>query len=100
MANRLKGVLNNYIFEEQSTFVEERSIIDNALIAFEIIHCLKRQTKGGKGELALKIDFSKAYDKMEWSYLKGVLVEWVLRYMDTMDDVVCKLCKLFGFSEF
>ncbi|KAK2390980.1 hypothetical protein QL285_064484 [Trifolium repens] len=75
LANRLKGVLGKYISEEQSAFVEGRSIIDNALIAIEIIHCLKRRTKGAKGELALKIDFSKAYDKVEWSYLKGVLVK-------------------------
>ncbi|WJX78361.1 hypothetical protein P8452_61592 [Trifolium repens] len=73
LANRLKVVLGKYISEEQSTFVEGRSIIDNALIATEIIHCLKRCTRGAKGELALKIDFSKAYDKVEWSYLKGVL---------------------------
>jgi hypothetical protein len=67
LANRLKGVLGKYISEEQSAFVEGRSIIDNALIAIEIIHCLKRRTKGAKGELTLKIDFSKAYDKVEWS---------------------------------
>jgi hypothetical protein len=73
LANRLKLVLDKYISEEQSAFVEGRSIIHNALIAIEIIHCLKRRTKGAKGELALKIDFSKAYDKVEWSYLKGVL---------------------------
>ncbi|KAK2369496.1 hypothetical protein QL285_082627 [Trifolium repens] len=65
LENRLKVVLDKYIFEEQSAFVEGRSIIDNALIAIEIIHCLKRRTKGAKGELALKIDFSKAYDKVE-----------------------------------
>ncbi|KAK2370479.1 hypothetical protein QL285_083528 [Trifolium repens] len=73
LANRLKLVLGKYILEEQFAFVEGRSIIDNALIAIEIIHCLKRRTRGSKGELALKIDFSKAYDKVEWSYLKGVL---------------------------
>jgi hypothetical protein len=54
--------------------VEGRSIIDNALIAIEIIHILKRKSRGAKGELALKIDISKAYDKVEWSFLKGVLV--------------------------
>ncbi|KAK2360556.1 hypothetical protein QL285_085815 [Trifolium repens] len=73
LANKLKRVLDKYISEEQSAFVEGRSIIDNAVIAIEVIHCLKRRTKGAKGELALKIDFSKAYDKVEWGYLKGVL---------------------------
>ncbi|GAU30590.1 hypothetical protein TSUD_392810 [Trifolium subterraneum] len=75
LANRLKKFLDKYISEEQSAFIEGRSIIDNALIAIEIIHTLKRRTRGGKGELALKIDISKAYDKVEWSFLKGMLIK-------------------------
>jgi hypothetical protein len=74
LANRLKLFLDKYISEEQSAFVEGRSIIDNALIAIEIIHMLKRKSRGTKGELALKIDISKAYDRVEWSFLKVVLV--------------------------
>jgi hypothetical protein len=54
-------------------FVEGRSIIDNALIAMEVIHALKRKTKGMKGELTLKIDISKTYDKIDWGFLKGML---------------------------
>ncbi|MCI65654.1 RNA-directed DNA polymerase (Reverse transcriptase), partial [Trifolium medium] len=56
LANRLKGCLSKCVSEEQSTFVEGRSILDNALIAIEIIHTLKRKTSGARGELALKID--------------------------------------------
>ncbi|MCH84971.1 RNA-directed DNA polymerase (Reverse transcriptase), partial [Trifolium medium] len=73
LANRLKRVLDKCISEEQSAFMEGRYITDNALIAIEIIHALKRKTRGVKGELVLKIDISKAYDKVEWSFLKGVL---------------------------
>ncbi|GAU46371.1 hypothetical protein TSUD_141290 [Trifolium subterraneum] len=54
-------------------FVEGRSILDNALIATEVIHALKRKTKGRRGELALKIDISKAYDKVDWGILRGVM---------------------------
>jgi hypothetical protein len=53
------------VSEEQSAFVEGRSILDNALIAIEVIHALKRKTRGCKGDLALKIDISKAYDKVD-----------------------------------
>jgi hypothetical protein len=35
------------------------------MIAMEVIHALKRRTRGSKGELALKIDISKAYHKVE-----------------------------------
>jgi hypothetical protein len=53
--------------------VEGQSIIDNALFAMEVIHALKRKTKGMKGELALMIDISKAYDKVDWGFLNDVL---------------------------
>ncbi|GAU48556.1 hypothetical protein TSUD_405720 [Trifolium subterraneum] len=73
LANRLKICLDRCVSQEQSTFVEGRSILDNALIATEVIHALKRKTKGRSGELALKIDISKAYDKVDWGFLRGVL---------------------------
>jgi hypothetical protein len=73
LANRLKSCLYKCVSEEQSAFVEGRSILDNALIAIEIIHALKWKTRGNKGELALKIDISKAYDRVDWGFLRGVL---------------------------
>ncbi|XP_058764318.1 uncharacterized protein LOC131637728 [Vicia villosa] len=63
-------VLNKCVSEEQSAFVEGRSILDNALVAPEIIHSLKRKTAG----IALKIDISKAYDRVDWGFLRGVLL--------------------------
>ncbi|GAU27412.1 hypothetical protein TSUD_356480 [Trifolium subterraneum] len=74
LANRLKQVIDKCIYEEQSAFVDGRSITDNAFIAIEIIHALKRKSRGAKGEMALKIDISKAYDKVEWGFLNGVLI--------------------------
>jgi hypothetical protein len=65
LANRLKCCLDKCVSQEQSAFVEGRSILDNALIATEVIHALKRKTQGRRGELALKIDISKAYDKVD-----------------------------------
>jgi hypothetical protein len=73
LANRLKGYLEKCVSEEQSAFVEGRSILDNALIAIEVIHSLKRKTRGRKGELTLKIDISKAYDKVDWGFMRGML---------------------------
>jgi hypothetical protein len=49
LANRLKQVLENCVSEEQSAFIEGRSIFDNALIAIEVIHAFKRKTRGLRG---------------------------------------------------
>jgi hypothetical protein len=73
LANRLKGCLAKCVSEEQSAFQEGRSILDNALIAIEVVHALKRKTRGRKGSLALKIDISKAYDRVDWGFLRGML---------------------------
>ncbi|GAU37344.1 hypothetical protein TSUD_395250 [Trifolium subterraneum] len=80
LANRLKCCLDKCVSQEQSAFVEGRSILDNALIATEVIHALKRKTKGRRGELALKIDISKAYDKVDWGFLRGVMTK--MRFTD------------------
>lgn len=57
--------------EEQSAFVPGRNISDNVLVAFELIHFMKRKTSESEGNVALKLDISKAYDRVSWSYLKN-----------------------------
>ena len=42
-------------------------------MAFEVIHYMKRKTKGKKGNMALKINISKAYDHIDQRYLEAVM---------------------------
>ncbi|MCH80235.1 hypothetical protein A2U01_0001001 [Trifolium medium] len=93
LANRLKPLLPQCISQEQSAFVENRSIIDNVMIASEIIHHMKCKTKGKKGEVALKIDISKAYDRVDWEYVKKIMrkmgfhekwVNWISMCMESV----------------
>jgi hypothetical protein len=51
------------VAEEQLTFVEGCSILDNALIAIEVIHVRKRKTRGVKGDLCSKLTLARLMKK-------------------------------------
>ena len=73
LANRLKETLPLIISNAQLAFSLGRAICDNVLAAFEVIHYMKRKTKGKRGNVALKIDISKAYDRINWKYLEATM---------------------------
>ncbi|KAL0378863.1 UNVERIFIED_CONTAM: LINE-1 retrotransposable element O protein [Sesamum radiatum] len=73
IANRLKPFLNSIISEYQSAFLPGRLITDNVLVAYEINHYLAHKYWGSVGHMALKLDLSKAYDRVEWIFLERVL---------------------------
>lgn len=74
LANRLKVVLPKCISEEQSAFVAGRSILDNAILAVEVLHAMKTKRRGVKGDMALKIDINKAYDRVDWGFLQHMML--------------------------
>ncbi|KAL0003477.1 hypothetical protein SO802_017258 [Lithocarpus litseifolius] len=74
LANRLQGILPDIISENQSAFQAGRLISDNILMAYETLHYMKHQP-GKAGFMALKLDMSKAYDRVEWSYLKLLMLK-------------------------
>ena len=42
-------------------------------MAFETLHSLQNYKGGNYGYMALKLDISKAYDRVEWYYLEGIM---------------------------
>ncbi|KAL8104841.1 hypothetical protein AgCh_028856 [Apium graveolens] len=93
LSNRMKPYLKTLISDKQSAFIEGQLLTNNALLAFEINHCIKRRTQGGKGLAGLKLDVSKAYDRLEWCYIEGMLLKfgvnhtWIQRLMTCVRTV-------------
>ena len=73
IANRMKPILSQIISPMQSAFIPNRLITENVIIGYECLH--KIHCKGKKnGLVALKLDISKAYNKVEWYFLKQTLL--------------------------
>lgn len=69
IANRLKQILHQIISPMQSVFVLNRLMTDNIIIGYECLHKIKHNKGKKSGHVALKLDISKTYDKVEWSFL-------------------------------
>ena len=69
---RLRPLLDKLIDPAQTAFVPNRNIAKNILLAQEVVHSFST-TKKKKGFVGLKLDFQKAYDRLEWPFLIQVL---------------------------
>ena len=70
---RLRPYLDKLVSPLQTAFVPRRKGIDNAIIVQKIIQTLSRK-KGKVGNMAINIDLEKAYDKLEWSFIRDMLI--------------------------
>lgn len=73
MVTRLKPLLPLLIADYQNAFVPGRHMDDNILVAHELTHIINKQRRGPKQLAALKLDMSKAYDRVSWVFLSRVL---------------------------
>ncbi|KAL5570359.1 hypothetical protein UlMin_026934 [Ulmus minor] len=96
LANRLKKSLDSVISECQSAFVGGRLIHDNVLVAFEGIHAMRRGRFGNGSKAALKLDMSKAYDRVEWKFIEEVMIQ--LGYSKRWVDKSLKCISSVSFS--
>jgi hypothetical protein len=63
--NRISEVAHSVVKPTQMAFMSGRHILEGVVVLHETIHELYRKNMNG---VLLKIDFEKAYDKVNWSF--------------------------------
>ena len=71
MANRLKLVLPKFIEPNQSAFVKDRLLMENVLLASELVKSYHKSTVSARS--AIQIDISKAFNTVQWPFLLSTL---------------------------
>jgi hypothetical protein len=89
ISGRIKSILSNKVSKEQFGFLEGRQNQEAIGVAQEGIHSIETQKSKGA---VLKINLSKAYDKVSWLYIKLLLthlgfevpfINWVMNCVTT-----------------
>ncbi|GKV21615.1 hypothetical protein SLEP1_g31576 [Rubroshorea leprosula] len=73
LVNRIKPILESLISPCQASFVPGRKGTDNILILQELVHSFSNK-RGKVGDVIVKLDLEKAYDRLEWSFIREALV--------------------------
>jgi hypothetical protein len=72
LAIRLMEVAEDIINKTQTTFIKNRFALEGVLMLHEVVHELEIKKQRG---VIMKVDFEKAYDKMNWEFLEEVLIQ-------------------------
>ncbi|XP_058723174.1 uncharacterized protein LOC131594977 [Vicia villosa] len=87
MASRLRSVLGKLVSDNQSAFIPGRNILDGVLMANEVMDLTKREKRSC---MVLKVDFEKAFDCVNWNFLRFILKKICFgeRWMKWMEGCV------------
>lgn len=90
LANRLRKVITSLVSQKKTGFVPLRHIGENVLIAHELVEFIRKRKSAGPGYAAIKLDMSKAFDRVSWSFLTDILriMEFPLNWLQYIQQCV------------
>ena len=71
LADRLASILPKIMSSQQTGFVKGRNITENYLLAQELMSGIRKKARGGN--VVLKLDMAKTYDRVSWTFIVSVL---------------------------
>jgi hypothetical protein len=74
---RLARVMDRLVAHTQSAFLKGRQLVDGVVIINDVVDFAKRT---GQSCLIFKVDFEKAYDSVDWSFLEYMLYRFGFCY--------------------
>jgi hypothetical protein len=96
ISDRVKGGLAHIVSINQSAFIPGRRISDNIMLTQELMHNYHRDV--GPPRCAFKVDIQKAYDTVDWNFLRITLVgfgfhpkmvHWIMTCVTSMSFSIC-----------
>lgn len=75
ITNRFRHVLAKVIDDFKSDLLPGRFLLDNVIVSFECMHWIRNDKKTKSGFAALKLDMSKAYDRVEWNFVRAMMLK-------------------------
>ncbi len=98
LVGRLRPILDRLVFPSQSAFVPGRWITENQVLVKELMHNFNiRKVK--KGFITVKVDLQKAYDRINWHFLKVVLHQFGFSHFYELDSPMCFHCLNIGANQ-
>ncbi len=92
LLHKLVPLLHKLVPPCQFAFVPGRWIAENEVIVQEMLHSFKLR-KVKDGQMVVKLDLQKTYDRVNWAFLQGVLrkfslvdtfVNWIIECVSTV----------------
>ncbi|XP_074292579.1 uncharacterized protein LOC141619458 [Silene latifolia] len=104
ICKRLAGVLADLISMNQSAFIKDMEIVDNILICQDLVRLYGR--KNCSPRAMLKVDLKKAYDTIEWAFIRDILaalefpeqmINWIMLCVTTTSYTISLNGSHFGY---